>query len=330
MDDYTILQLKSLKTKQSFLESNWEEKNYLFQLKVIPRFHQDFSEIIPESEKQLGNERKKRPRKIVNDIFKKLSTKLHPDKGGDKELFQQANEAKENNNLSELLDIANEVNVRIEDTEDMIPILQERNHITQNKIDMIEKSLAWQWYFYDDEEKEKAKPIFLDILKKIKIKKQHNLDKSAVIKKYNLSRKQVDLIDSYILKLTKSNQIHNLVGPSTIDVAWDRHINDSLQLSGFIKKKSASIIDLGTGAGLPGVILHIFGYLNILLIDSKMKKINFIKEFAHEQKLEIKTICTRVEKIKNQKFDFIICRAFAPLAKLLDYSRFFSKKNTIF
>ena len=154
------------------------------------------------------------------------------------------------------------------------------------------------------------------------------MDKGAVIKKYNLSRKHVDLIDSYIVKLTKSNQIHNLVGPSTIDVAWDRHINDSLQLSEFIEKKSASIIDLGTGAGLPGVILHIFGHTNILLIDSKMKKINFIKEFAHEQNLEIKTICTRVEKIKNQKFDFIICRAFAPLVKLLYYSRFFTKKNT--
>ena len=59
-----------------------------------------------------------------------------------------------------------------------------------------------------------------------------------------------------------------------------------------------------------------------------MKKIKFIKEFAHEQNLEIKTICTRVEKIKNQKFDFIICRAFAPLVKLLDYSRVFTKKNT--
>ena len=89
------------------------------------------------------------------------------------------------------------------------------------------------------------------------------MDKSAVIKKYNLNRKQIDLIDSYIIKLTKSNQIHNLVGPSTIDVAWDRHINDSLQLSEFILKKNASIIDLGTGAGLPGVILHIFGYSNI-------------------------------------------------------------------
>ena len=154
------------------------------------------------------------------------------------------------------------------------------------------------------------------------------MDKGTIIKKYNLSKKQIDLIDSYILKLSKSNKIHNLVGPSTIDVAWDRHINDSLQLSEFIFKKNASIIDLGTGAGLPGVILHIFGYANILLIDSKMKKINFIKEFAHEQNLEVKTICTRVEKIKNQKFDFIISRAFAPLTKLLDYSRFFTKKNT--
>ena len=154
------------------------------------------------------------------------------------------------------------------------------------------------------------------------------MDKGAIIKKYNLSRKQIDLIDSYILKLKKSNQIHNLVGPSTIDISWDRHINDSLQLSEFMLKKNASIIDFGTGAGLPGLILHIFGYTNILMIDSKMKKINFIKEFAQEQNLEIKTICTRVEKIKNQKFDFIICRAFAPLAKLLDYSRFFTKKNT--
>ena len=154
------------------------------------------------------------------------------------------------------------------------------------------------------------------------------MDKNAVIKKYNLSRRQINLIDSYILKLKKSNQVHNLVGPSTIDFAWDRHINDSLQLSKFILKKNASIIDLGTGAGLPGVILYIFGYTNILLIDSTMKKINFIKEFAYEHNLEIKTICTRVEKIKNQKFDFIICRAFAPLLKLLDYSRFFTKKNT--
>ena len=154
------------------------------------------------------------------------------------------------------------------------------------------------------------------------------MDKDSVIKNYNLNNEQVDLIDRYIKRLKKSNQIHNLVGPSTIDSAWDRHINDSLQLSDFILKRNTSIIDLGTGAGLPGIILHIFGYKNTLLIDSKMKKINFIKEFAYENNFEIKTICARVEKIKNQKFDFIVCRAFAPLIKLLDYSRFFTKKNT--
>ena len=154
------------------------------------------------------------------------------------------------------------------------------------------------------------------------------MDKNSVIQHYNLNKRQIDLINTYIERLKKSNQIHNLVGPSTIDIVWDRHINDSLQLSKFISKKSSSIIDLGTGAGLPGVILYVFGYKNILLIDSKIKKINFIKEFANEMGIEIKTICTRVEKIKNQKFDFIICRAFAPLVKLLDYSLFFTKKNT--
>ena len=154
------------------------------------------------------------------------------------------------------------------------------------------------------------------------------MNKNSVIKKYNLNRKQIELIDNYLESLKKENQIHNLVGQSTIDVAWDRHINDSLQLSDFILKKNSSIIDLGTGAGLPGIILYIFGYTNILLIDSKLKKINFINEFAYEQSLQIKTICSRVEKIKNQKFDFIVCRAFAPLIKLLDYSRFFTKKNT--
>ncbi len=154
------------------------------------------------------------------------------------------------------------------------------------------------------------------------------MDKSSTIKNYNLNKRQVELIDTYLESLKNNNQIHNLVGPSTISVSWDRHVNDSLQLSKFILERKASIIDLGTGAGLPGVMLYIFGYTNILLVDSKMKKINFIKNFSKEQNVKIKTICTRVEKIKNQKFDYIVCRAFAPLIKLLDYSLFFNKKNT--
>ncbi|MDA9748704.1 16S rRNA (guanine(527)-N(7))-methyltransferase RsmG [Pelagibacteraceae bacterium] len=170
--------------------------------------------------------------------------------------------------------------------------------------------------------------LYLDISKRTKIKKQHNLDKLNIKNKYNLNDKQIRLIKSYLEKLKQTNQNYNLVGSSTLSDAWDRHINDSLQLSKFIPKKNSSIIDLGTGAGLPGAILSIYGYTNILLVDSKKKKIDFIKDYASENKIIIKTICTRVEKIKNQKFDYILCRAFSPLKKSLYYSLFFSKKNT--
>tara|TARA_B100000575_G_C22552426_1_gene352535 strand:- start:23 stop:529 length:507 start_codon:yes stop_codon:yes gene_type:complete len=120
----------------------------------------------------------------------------------------------------------------------------------------------------------------------------------------------------------------NLVGKSTLYHSWDRHINDSLQISKYISSKSSSIIDFGTGAGLPGIMLSIYGYKNVLMVDSKLKKITFIKEFANENKIKIKTICSRIEKIKNQKFDFITSRAFASLTKTLHYSLFFAKKNT--
>ena len=119
------------------------------------------------------------------------------------------------------------------------------------------------------------------------------MDKAQIIKNYNLQKREIILIDNYIQKLKESNTKHNLVGPSTIDIAWDRHINDSLQLAGFILKKNSSIIDLGTGAGLPGLILFMIGYTNIVLVDSKIKKINFIKEFATQQKIHIKTICSK-------------------------------------
>ena len=154
------------------------------------------------------------------------------------------------------------------------------------------------------------------------------MEKESVIKLYKLNKRQVFLIETYIKKIRDINERLNLVGTSTLNNQWDRHINDSLQLSNFIPNKKSSIIDLGTGGGFPGLILQLYGYNNILLTESKLKKLKFIKEFADENKIAVKQICSRVEKIKNQKFDFITCRAFAPLTKILDYSLIFVKKNT--
>ena len=74
MNEYDILQLKKLKAKQTFLESVHEEKNYIFQSKAVPLFHTDFSEILAKPDKQKFKNERKRPRKLVNDVFKKLST----------------------------------------------------------------------------------------------------------------------------------------------------------------------------------------------------------------------------------------------------------------
>ena len=56
---------------------------------------------------------------------------------------------------------------------------------------------------------------------------------------------------------------------------WDRHICDSLQLTQYIKSKYSTILDLGTGAGIPGMILAIIGYKKITMVESKTKKTEF-------------------------------------------------------
>ena len=181
MDELQTLQLKKLKTQQSFLDSYRQEVQYTFSSNVVPLFHKDFADIIPEEEKQEYKKETSKPNKLVNDVFKKLSTKLHPDKkGGDKELFQRANKARQSNNISELLDLAREIEMSIEESEDMIPILKDKNTNIQQQIDGMEKSLAWQWYHMNKEERIKKDYLILyvRIIQKI----------SSVSRSYSLFR----------------------------------------------------------------------------------------------------------------------------------------------
>ena len=65
------------------------------------------------------------------------------------------------------------------------------------------------------------------------------------------------------------------MGKSTLANPWDRHVCDSLQIMSFIKNKNSSILDMGTGAGFPGIVLSILGYKNITMVESKKKKTEF-------------------------------------------------------
>jgi 16S rRNA (guanine527-N7)-methyltransferase len=116
----------------------------------------------------------------------------------------------------------------------------------------------------------------------------------------------------------------NLVAPSTLSDIQNRHIADSAQLADFIPKDT-KIIDLGSGAGFPGVVLAILGW-NVTCIESIGKKTNFLTTLKQELDLPNLTIINdRIEnflsKTPVKAGDFIFtARAFAPLIKILDYT----------
>ena len=153
--------------------------------------------------------------------------------------------------------------------------------------------------------------------------------KEEIIRNFLIKKNQEILIEKYLKYLIKYNIHTNIVGKSTLIQPWLSHVLDSIQIISFIKDKNKSILDMGTGAGLPGVILKICGCKNVTLIDSNGKKINFLKFINSEMKLGINPVLGRLEKIKNLKFDVITSRALANLDKLFAYSQKFIKKNTV-
>ncbi len=154
------------------------------------------------------------------------------------------------------------------------------------------------------------------------------MNKTEVISQFKLNRRQVEKIDFFITSIINYNKHTNLIGKSTLDNFWERHILDCLQLTKHINNKKLKIIDLGTGAGLPGVLLSIFGYQRVLMVDSVKKKTDFVRSIIKDLSLPSKILNKRIEKRPTTQHDIIVSRALAPLIKLLTYARMYSNKNT--
>ena len=154
------------------------------------------------------------------------------------------------------------------------------------------------------------------------------MKKRDIIKIFNLKKVETISLNKFILELKKINISKNLVGKSTLVNPWDRHICDSLQIMHFIKNKNSSILDMGTGAGLPGVVLSILGYKNITMVESRNKKTEFVKQIIEKLHLKAKIINCRLEDLQLPPFQYITSRALASLDRLLNYSIFFSNHKT--
>jgi 16S rRNA (guanine527-N7)-methyltransferase len=154
------------------------------------------------------------------------------------------------------------------------------------------------------------------------------LSKSDIVSEFVLNKTQVDKIDFYLSSIIEHNKHTNLVGKSTIENIWERHVLDCLQLTKYIINKKLKILDLGTGAGLPGVLFSIVGYQRVLMVDSVKKKTDFVRKIIKELSLTAKIQNKRIEKPPMSQHDIIVSRALAPLVKLLTYARMYSNKNT--
>ena len=138
-----------------------------------------------------------------------------------------------------------------------------------------------------------------------------------------VSRETITSLKKYEDLLIKANKTLNLVGNSTIKDIWTRHFLDSVQVIDFIDKNDNSLIDLGSGAGFPGLILAITSKdrkmpLKVKLIEKSPKKVKFLKNLIDELHLNVEVINKNIfEESKKLSDDVFVARAFKPLKIIL-------------
>lgn len=138
-------------------------------------------------------------------------------------------------------------------------------------------------------------------------------------------------LTTYAAMIRKWNPAINLVAPSTIDDLETRHIKDSLQLADLVDKPSGVWLDIGSGGGLPGLVLAIcHRSCTVKLVDSDRRKVTFLQAVIRELRLENCTAtATRIEDLPPASAENLSARALAPLVRLMPYlSRHLARNGT--
>jgi 16S rRNA (guanine527-N7)-methyltransferase len=137
----------------------------------------------------------------------------------------------------------------------------------------------------------------------------------------NVSRETEAKLEIYVRLLEKWQQRINLVSSKTLPFVWQRHILDSAQLITHLPNRSGRIMDIGTGAGLPGVILAILTECELHLVESDTKKVAFMRTALAETDVQATIHHSRIEDLPHLNVDVITARALAPLSKLMQLTQ---------
>ncbi|MBF0323844.1 MAG: 16S rRNA (guanine(527)-N(7))-methyltransferase RsmG [Alphaproteobacteria bacterium] len=136
-----------------------------------------------------------------------------------------------------------------------------------------------------------------------------------------VSRETGERLQIYADLLVKWQARINLVGPETIPSLWQRHFLDSAQLFPLLPQSVHRLVDMGSGAGFPGLILAILGVPDVHLIESDGRKCAFLREAARVTATQLTIHNARIEQVAPLAADLVTARALAPLEKLLSWAQ---------
>ena len=149
-----------------------------------------------------------------------------------------------------------------------------------------------------------------------------------VEREFDVPRETMQALDRFAALLRVENESQNLVSRGTLDQLWLRHIADSAQLLRFAPE-GASWVDLGTGAGFPGLVIAALHDGPVTLVEERRLRVEFLRRAAELMELRIEILHARVERVPARPFDVISARAFAPLEKLLSLGTAFSTQKSL-
>ena len=168
---------------------------------------------------------------------------------------------------------------------------------------------------------------------------QEILNSYSRLNDLNVSRETFLDFENYISLILEKNKKINIIGQNTAskNAIIERHIIDSAQIIDFVDLNSNSITDLGSGGGMPGIILAIIlknmkNKMNVHLYEKSYHKSHFLKEVSEKLNLNTKVFQKNIFEIKNLETGTIMSRAFKPMPVVLDlvYKNFSKYKNLIF
>jgi len=161
-----------------------------------------------------------------------------------------------------------------------------------------------------------------------------DIDRQRVLEDFAVSPQTAERMDILVSELGRWQRIKNLVGPSTLQQVWSRHIADSLQLAA-LAPQAKSWLDLGSGAGFPGLVLAILGAeagFKVTLVESNARKCAFLRHVSRLTEAAATIHAERLEAVLPQMVgnaDVVTARALASLEQLLSWNEALFESGTI-